>query len=181
VQKKVPPYVIFSDATLRDLARQRPTRADSLAQVFGIGRKRQEEFGPTVMATIAAWCRQHHLSTDVNARPAVVSVSEKKRVPSSTAANYTELFQKQMPIEDICRQLNRSAGTVIQQLENYVRTNRVTDIDVWVPRSIQIRVIQAIEKTGNERLKPLFELLNSEVSYDQLRLVSALWDARQDT
>ena len=48
----VPPYVVFHDNTLRDLARRRPTTPEELLQVYGIGAKKAEDLGPIVLDVI---------------------------------------------------------------------------------------------------------------------------------
>jgi ATP-dependent DNA helicase RecQ len=50
----VPPYVIFHDATLREMARRRPrTRAD-LLEVKGVGTRKAEDLGDTFLSAIRA-------------------------------------------------------------------------------------------------------------------------------
>jgi len=51
---KVPPYVIFHDATLREIARQRPTTLDDLATVQGVGARKLEAHGEALLARLAA-------------------------------------------------------------------------------------------------------------------------------
>ena len=46
-EREVPAYVIFGDKTLRQLAREYPTREQDLRGVFGMGEKKREEFGST--------------------------------------------------------------------------------------------------------------------------------------
>ena len=48
----VPPYVVFHDNTLRDLARRRPTTAAELLHVYGIGARKAEDLGPIVLNVI---------------------------------------------------------------------------------------------------------------------------------
>ena len=48
----VPPYVVFHDNTLRDLARRRPTTPAELLQVYGIGARKAEDLGPLVLDVI---------------------------------------------------------------------------------------------------------------------------------
>ena len=48
----VPPYVIFHDTTLRELARVRPTTAEALRGVYGIGARKADDLGPTVLEAI---------------------------------------------------------------------------------------------------------------------------------
>ncbi len=44
-ERAVPPYVVFSDATLRELARARPETLDAMLGVRGVGRAKLEAFG----------------------------------------------------------------------------------------------------------------------------------------
>jgi ATP-dependent DNA helicase RecQ len=49
----VPPYVIFHDQTLRELARHRPTTVDALYGISGIGERKAQAFGPALLEAIA--------------------------------------------------------------------------------------------------------------------------------
>jgi ATP-dependent DNA helicase RecQ len=53
-ERGVPPYVIFSDKTLRDLARQRPTTLGDLRGVYGIGDAKLEAFGRAILELMSA-------------------------------------------------------------------------------------------------------------------------------
>lgn len=48
----VPPYVVFHDNTLRDLARRRPTTPDALLDCYGIGARKAEDLGPIILGVI---------------------------------------------------------------------------------------------------------------------------------
>jgi ATP-dependent DNA helicase RecQ len=50
----VPPYVIFHDTTLRELARSRPASLDALRHVYGVGARKAEDLGPAVLEVIRA-------------------------------------------------------------------------------------------------------------------------------
>ncbi|WP_199445500.1 HRDC domain-containing protein, partial [Acidisphaera rubrifaciens] len=50
----VPPYVIFHDATLREIAAVRPGDLDALGQVRGVGASKLGRYGAAVLAVIAA-------------------------------------------------------------------------------------------------------------------------------
>jgi ATP-dependent DNA helicase RecQ len=51
-ERGVPPYVVFSDATLRDLARQQPSNEEELLAVHGIGAKKCAEYGADILREI---------------------------------------------------------------------------------------------------------------------------------
>jgi ATP-dependent DNA helicase RecQ len=51
----VPPYVIFHDTTLRELARSKPTSLEALQTVYGIGARKAEQLGERFVSEIAAF------------------------------------------------------------------------------------------------------------------------------
>lgn len=57
-QRSVPAYVIFSDATLRDLARHRPTDLAAFGRIKGVGEKKLNDLGETFVEAISRHCAQ---------------------------------------------------------------------------------------------------------------------------
>jgi ATP-dependent DNA helicase RecQ len=53
-EQSVPPYVIFHDRVLLELARLRPASADDLLQVSGVGQAKLERYGPAFLDEIHA-------------------------------------------------------------------------------------------------------------------------------
>ena len=51
-EERVPPYCVFSDKTLREIARQKPSDEDELAAINGIGGKKMEKYGASVIDVI---------------------------------------------------------------------------------------------------------------------------------
>jgi ATP-dependent DNA helicase RecQ len=63
-ERSVPPYVLFSDATLRDMARARPGSPGAFLDVRGVGERKLADLGPRFLEHIAVYCRQHQLGLD---------------------------------------------------------------------------------------------------------------------
>ncbi len=51
-KKKVPAYIVFGDATLRDIARRRPSTLDAFLEVKGVGEAKCKQYGEVVLATV---------------------------------------------------------------------------------------------------------------------------------
>ena len=51
-ERGIPPYLIFSDASLREMARERPTTKDAFLQIKGVGLRKLQELGPRFLACI---------------------------------------------------------------------------------------------------------------------------------
>lgn len=181
VQKQVPPYIIFGDATLRDLARHRPTRTESLTKIHGIGAQKQKEFGEVVRFTIQQWCEAHGIAADIQLEFAgQVRPAERRRISKqaseSASSEYFDLFERGLSMEDVANQLDRSLDTVSRYLSTWIEQHQITDVDCWIPPALHERIRTAIGQVGCERLKPLFEALNSEVSYHHLRIAATAWN-----
>jgi len=58
-QKGVPAFVIFGDATLRDMARLRPATLDGMLLVSGVGKTKQRQYGKVFLEAIKEYCRNH--------------------------------------------------------------------------------------------------------------------------
>jgi ATP-dependent DNA helicase RecQ len=57
--RNVPAYVVFGDVTLRQMARDYPTREAEMRTISGVGARKLEEFGAPFMQAIAAYLREH--------------------------------------------------------------------------------------------------------------------------
>jgi len=51
-ERRVPPYVVFHDTTLRELARLKPVTPDDLRHVYGIGARKADDLGEAVLGAI---------------------------------------------------------------------------------------------------------------------------------
>lgn len=196
VQRGLPPYIIFSDNTLRALARHRPSNAASLALIPGIGEKKLEDFGAVVLFEIQQWCQSHKLAFNVdlpespptpqitaaatNRIVAAGNPSVSSKFPSQNADEYHDLFEQELSIEEIAIQLDRSLDTVSKYLTAWLKLTRRSDITPWVAPAIRNRVEDAIGRLGTERLKPLFEELQGAVAYHVLKVVAAAWEIEHE-
>jgi len=64
-EKGSPAYVVFSDASLRDMARTRPSTLAALHRIKGVGQKKLADFGEEFVRRIVDYCHDRQLDTDV--------------------------------------------------------------------------------------------------------------------
>ena len=53
-RRRVPPYVIFHDTTLREIARLKPKTVDELRHVYGVGDRKANDLGELILAAVAS-------------------------------------------------------------------------------------------------------------------------------
>ena len=66
-KKGIPAYIVFGDATLRDMARRRPSGLDGFLAVKGVGEEKRRQYGEVFVAAIKDYCAAHSLEMDVYA------------------------------------------------------------------------------------------------------------------
>ena len=64
-ERRVPAYVLFSDATLRDMARVRPGSPSALLGIRGVGERKLADLGQRFLEVIVSYCRENRLPLEV--------------------------------------------------------------------------------------------------------------------
>jgi ATP-dependent DNA helicase RecQ len=168
-EKQVPAYIVFGDATLRDLARRRPSTREEFLRTHGVGEKKWTDFGERFLQCINAYCETNGVARDVSATAA--AMSERTSSLSASAVVAFPFFVQGESLEAVAQKLKRAKSTICGYLDQYIRQEGVTDPSPWVDAETITRVRQAIEEVGGERLKPIFERLDGQVPYERIRIV----------
>ena len=64
-KRRVPAYVLFTDATLREMARVRPGSVNALLNIRGVGERKLADLGQRFLEVISDYCRDNRLPLDV--------------------------------------------------------------------------------------------------------------------
>jgi ATP-dependent DNA helicase RecQ len=174
-ERQVPPYVVFHDTVVRELARVRPTSLDKMRGISGIGDNKLREFGSAFLQGIDTHCREHGLNRDqAHAAPTNRPDQPRNAIrPNANRDRAFELFRQGAALEDVMYQISKSRSTVTDYLCDYIRTERPDSLQNWLPEDIYQRVKSAALQEGMERLKPIYLALGESVPYEQIRLVLA--------
>ena len=172
----VPPFVIFADTTLRELARKRPTSLLNFRQVHGVGDKKTADFGALFTDAIREYWQQNRISVDVG--PPAVEKSRALPVDEAVALSAPkqlafELFREGKSIDDVISATARASATVTEYLAEFLRETQQCDPAPWVSESVFSHVRQVALTVGTEKMKPIFEALNEKIPYPQIRIALA--------
>jgi ATP-dependent DNA helicase RecQ len=174
-ERQVPPYIVFTDATLRELARVRPSSIERMRLISGIGDAKLRDFGDRFMQLIDDTCASRGLDRDkAHAPPANRPDMPRSPVrPTLQRDQAFQLFRKDTVIEDVMHQTGKARSTVNDYLCQFIHEERPASIAPWVPKETYDRVAIVARQVGSERLKPIFLALEESVTYDEIRLVLA--------
>jgi ATP-dependent DNA helicase RecQ len=181
-EMNVAPFVVFSDACLRDIARRRPGQYEGLRQVYGIGEAKLMQYGAAVWQTLDAHCREHGLSRDVEvpapAKDDHVTVHDetprpKRRNISPEIVKAFELFRQGKSIDDVVLATGRAYSTVSEYLAEFIQEEQPASISAWINDELYRRVAEAADREGRTRMKPIFVALDEQVAYTAIKIVLA--------
>jgi ATP-dependent DNA helicase RecQ len=179
-ERQVAPFQVFNDATLRELARRRPSTPERLRLVYGVGDVKLRDFGTRFLALLVEHCRRHNLPLDVSAgtAPAPQEPGAPRERTGVRRALAFDLFRRGAAVEAVMQQMGVARGTAVGYLAEFIRDERPASLAPWVADAVYQRVVAAARRFGTERLKPIFLALGEQVPYDDIRLVLADLQAR---
>jgi ATP-dependent DNA helicase RecQ len=182
---EVPPFVIFGDASLRDMARRRPADTEAFLTVHGVGQKKCDDFAEAFTGLIRQHCCAHSLETNIDPPPPtnndVTRLAKSPpgpRGPSASARQAFELFDAGKSIDDVAAEMGRASSTTRDYLAEYIRHRNITDPVRWVDPPLIGLVEEAIAAVGPARLKPIRDQVGDEISYNTIRIVATCWQNR---
>jgi len=170
----IPPFVIFGDRTLREIAAIRPSTVEGLRAVTGIGDMKLREHGLDVMRIVDDVAQTRELERDVDFVPPPPR-NDRPR-PSRLTASKAEslaLLEEGLTIEAVMERTGRARSTVVGDLCEIIEGRPHSFLRAWVSEETEATVKNAIDQAGMERLKPIREITGEEISYDEIRIVVA--------
>ena len=171
-ERGVPPYVIFHDASLREMASRLPQSPDSFTGVSGVGRRKLEEFSDAFIQVIRGFAEENGLTETTG--PGAVSPAPRRAPRADATYDRTrELLPLKLTIEQMAGVRELSVNTIINHIGQLVSAGGRVDIDYLMPPPDRFaRIEAAFRDVGSlEYLTPVRDVLGEEYSFDELRLV----------
>ncbi|MBO9481542.1 DNA helicase RecQ [Salinisphaera sp. G21_0] len=175
-QENVPPYVIFSDKTLIEMSARFPQSRYSLLQISGVGQVKLDHYGDAFLHEIISFCEKHQI--EEIAKPSAIDSRPRHRTVSrGRHVEVGESFSKYNCLNRLQDEFNLKLPTLLSHLYKYqteVAHLPVSDAFLQQSRLLpaqQVRVLEAIDTHGTDRLRPLFDAMQEQVSYDELHLL----------
>ncbi|GAA4436540.1 DNA helicase RecQ [Pontibacter saemangeumensis] len=158
----VPPYVVFTDSTLQEMAAERPTNRISMLAISGVGAQKFERFGDTFMTEIIDFINEEQ--------------AKGSKLKGATHLATYEMLQQGYGIEQIAKQRNLNPVTIYSHLATLYEQGYEVDLSKFVTKAEYKAIAIAIAKLGTEaKLKDLFEELKERYEYHKIRLAVSIY------
>ncbi len=151
----IPPYLVFSDKTLEEMAATRPTTDADLARVNGVGERKLQRFGDDFLELI---------------RENVAATSGKHAITGTNILSY-DLYAAGKTVDEIAAERGIKPGTVRGHLFAAVKNGKAYKIEDFASPGLVAATRKAVPYLEKPvRLKALKEYLGDEaIEYDELR------------
>ncbi|WKN43764.1 DNA helicase RecQ [Tunicatimonas pelagia] len=170
--ENVPAYVIFSDATLQEMATYLPTQPEDLPHISGFGEVKIAKYGSAFLDEINQYCTEHDLDSRMSQLRRRSRKKQAAKPKTDTKQRTYDYYQQGKTIAEIARARNLSTNTISTHLAYFVQNGSV-DVTKLVDPATITKIEDAIYVHGNRALKPLKDSLDDSISYDEIRLVIA--------
>jgi ATP-dependent DNA helicase RecQ len=155
-----PPYMIFNDSSLKQMAAKRPCTPEDFRKITGVGDKKLESYGAIFIGEIRRFCeKQGSYSQPVKKRPS----------DSITL----EMLDQGMDLDMITITRNLSLNTIYGHIENLILAGENIDIEKFITKDKIKAISSAILEIGGGALKPIKDRLGDNFSYGEIKLVRA--------
>jgi len=173
-ERSVPPYIIFSDVSLRQMARIYPANNAEFSRISGVGEKKLQEYGDAFMREIAAHLqtnpRQMFADDSFNA-----SLTPVARVShfGDTAQESLRLFRAGKTVAAIAQARGLKTSTIYGHLEEALLAGEALDLNQLITATAQKEIAAAFTQHGFGSLGRVVEALGNKYNYGECRLVRA--------
>ncbi|WP_342761396.1 DNA helicase RecQ [Bacillus sp. BR3(2024)] len=164
----VPPFVIFSDQTLKDMCVKMPQSDSELLTVKGIGEHKLVKYGSHFLQAV-----QHFIEENPNYAETIKTevVSERKKSGKASANSHLEtyeMYKQGIDLNEIAKERNLSRQTIENHLIRCYEDGMEVDWHSFVPAEYESLIETAVQNADGG-LKSIKEQLPNEVSYFMIR------------
>jgi len=170
----MPPYVIFSDKTLIDMAGKYPTNRKEMLAIYGMGEVKYERYGEIFIREIIDYCKKHNKKVieSIPGKTYKADIDVKPKVNTKIG----EMYNSGKSISDIMNETKLKKSTILGHLYSFSQHTKLNDPERLLDDSFSsdervAEVCEAFSRLGTELLSPVFTELKEKVSYDELHLI----------
>ncbi|MBP7470211.1 MAG: DNA helicase RecQ [Flavobacterium sp.] len=163
-EEEVPAYVIFNDASLRQMEAERPMSDEEFLNIEGVGKAKLEKYGDVFIKAIIEFQKNK-------------TVRAKKE--GSTYKETLEMLQSGLTVEEIAGKRNLGLSTITSHLAKLYSDGHPIDLSIYVTKEEISKIAEAkIKLESPNALKPYFDYFEEQIAYDKIRIGLAMIDKK---
>src|SRR5690554_6567526 len=168
-RKNLPPYVIFQEASLQDMAVQYPITMEELVNITGVGRGKDMKFGQPILDLISDYVEENEIERP---QDLVVKSAVNK---SGFKVHIIQNIDRKLPLEDIASAKGKNLEDVIAEIEAIVHSGTKVNIDYYIDDILdedsQQDIIEHFMSAKSDSIEEALEEFDGDFSEEELRLM----------
>lgn len=166
----VPPFIVFSDTSLKQMATYFPTSEDQMLKISGVGYSKFDKYGNRFLETIKPYVSENNITPK---EIPIETPKKKSSVESSPKVNTAEisynLFKQGKSIKEIAEERGFVTTTIETHLLKYFENGENIDLSKYIHSNYEQDIYNAIDTYGAEKLRVLKDALPEGVSYFDIK------------
>lgn len=176
----VPPYAIFPDTTLIEMAYYFPQSKDALEALYGVGSVKRDKFGDTFIGIIKTFTANH----DIMERQKSLLKKVKKTRATEKHQIVATSFNEGSSISLLAEEHGVKEVTILTHLKKFLDEGKELRLEGLLQATKlsdrqRDQVLKAFKKKGPLMLRPVYDELKKQVGYDELRIMQLYYLASQ--
>jgi len=171
-ERNVPAYVIFSDVSLREMARNYPTTAAEFRRIPGVGEQKLKDFADVFLGEIKNYLAANPRRT-FSADLAALRPPGRLRLNDSQRETLRR-FRSGESVDDISGARGFVRSTVYDHLEAAIKSGESLKPDRFFNAAQREEIASAFRKVSDGKLADVRSLLDGKYDYGELRIFRAL-------
>ncbi|MGO2358285.1 MAG: DNA helicase RecQ [Mesonia sp.] len=159
-EEDIPAYLVFNDATLKEIERERPLSEQEFLKISGVGQRKLEVYGDEFIAEIREFLKS---------KPAP------KQKKGNTYLKTLTLLKEGKSVEEIAEKRELNTGTIYSHIAKLYLEEKEISIHNYISKQEIEQVKQAKKKLDSpDGLKTYFDFFEEKISYSSIRLALAV-------
>jgi len=174
--ENVPPYVVFSDATLVEMAAYLPQNEEEMRRISGIGDLKFDKYGADLILEIREYCSRHNLASRIHLKSLKRERKARTKRDASGRDTYRislEMFRDGKTMDEIALSRGIGVSTVEGHLARFVATGEIMLEELVPPEKIETIRNALLTSNDDGYIGPVKAMLGDDYSYGEIRAVAA--------
>lgn len=167
------PYMVFSDATLKDMAARIPLNSDEFADITGVGNYKHEIYSTPFLEVLTSFkdVRKSDFVYRDQKRSSTTSKSKPYKKETDTVMESVSLFWEGKTVEEIAAIRGYQSSTILSHLSKRFESHEDVEIEKLInPEHYNLISNQFDKIKDEESLKVVFDHFDGKIDYGSLRL-----------
>lgn len=165
----VPPYAVFQETSLEDMALKYPITMDELKNIYGVGEGKATKFGRPFIELISKYVEENDIE-----RPDDFIVKS-TGVNSSLKLYIIQNTDRKLPLEDIAKAKGLTFSELIEEMQRIVYSGTKINIDYCINELLdedqQEEIFNYFMESKSDRIQDAMDEFDGDYDDDELRLM----------